>query len=95
MKIGIANFDSVRIESWQKSGWELLYKTRKLNGLETISVETEMLRWIRKDLKLPVHLGSAEIGILRGWSETFADGEVADFEVIEMIKTLEPCQGKG
>jgi hypothetical protein len=95
MKIGIANFDSVRIESWQKSGWELLYKTRKRNGLETISVETEMLRWIRKDLKLPVHLGSAEIGILRGWSETFADGEVADFEVIEMIKTLEPCQGKG
>lgn len=89
MKVGIANFDSVRIESWQKNGWELLYKTRKLDGLATIRLETEMLRWIRKDLNLPIHLGVAEIRILRGWSETFADGEVGDFEVIEMIKSLE------
>ena len=89
LKVGIANFDSVRIESWQKNGWELLYKTRKLDGLATIRLETEMLRWIRKDLNLPIHLGVAEIGILRGWSETFADGEVGDFEVIEMIKSLE------
>ena len=89
LKVGIANFDSMRIESWQKNGWELLYKTRKLDGLATIRLETEMLRWIRKDLILPIHLGVAEIGKLRGWSETFADGEIGDFEVIEMIKSLE------
>jgi hypothetical protein len=51
-------------------------------------LETRVLRWIRKDLQLPVFLSKSEIGKLAGWSETFS-GEDHEHEfIIEGIKAI-------
>ena len=86
MKVGIANVKSPRIDSWITSGWELLFKTEQLDGFIALQLETELLRWIRKDLELPIHLGVQDIGKLRGWSETFAVNEIDDQILMQKIQ---------
>ena len=58
IKIGVSNLDSKpnRLKQHQKFGWTV-YKTKNYRSGEVAElVETKVLRWLRKDLKLGRHL---------------------------------------
>lgn len=87
-KVGIANSHSDRLASWTKNGWLVLHVIEDSSGNYILDLETRVLRWIRKDLQLPVFLSKSEIGKLAGWSETFS-GEHHEHEfIIEGIKAI-------
>lgn len=86
-KVGIANQTSDRLAAWQKRGWKVLWKYETTEGQTVLNLETKILRWIRKDLGLPPHLGDKEIGSIGGWSETFSYEGVSNFEVIQKIES--------
>jgi len=87
-KVGIANTKSDRLENWKKNGWHVLLTHESENGLQILNLETEMLRWLRKELKLPQHLGPAEMGRFGGGSETFSMEGVSKERVIEKIQEI-------
>ena len=72
IKVGITNTDSKpdRLKHFQKYGWEIHQKYNFKIGNDAFKIETEILRWIRKDLKLPVHLSTEEMPKTGGHSET-------------------------
>lgn len=73
-KIGITNPDrnSNRLTAWQKAGWTVVSTYESDNGLLILNLETNLLRWIRKDLGFPPFLTEGEMKPLGGWSETFS-----------------------
>jgi hypothetical protein len=91
-KVGIANTKSDRIETWKKNGWRILLTHESDNGLLILNLETEVLRWLRRDLKLPQHLGQAEMGRFGGGTETFSMEGVSEGTVIEKIQELVDSQ---
>jgi hypothetical protein len=87
-KIGIANQSSDRLEKWRKRGWKVVWKHESKDGKAVLDLETKVLRWIRKDLGLPPHLGDQELGSIGGWSETFSSDGVTNQVLISKIETL-------
>ncbi len=86
-KVGIANQTSNRLSLWQKRGWTVLWKYETPDGQIALNLETKVLRWIRKDLGLPPHLGDQELGSIGGWSETFSSEGVSNVVVIQKIES--------
>lgn len=93
LKVGIGNPDSKpeRISQHIKEDWILLKKYNFSIGRKAFLLETEIIRWIRKDLKLPSHL-TKELMKQGGWSET-VDAEELDLptlykKVDQVIKGL-------
>ena len=74
MKVGITNgtSSSDRLDSFQKAGWEVVSVWRHPEGWRVSELESQVLTWIRSQLKLPVYLSSQEMGSLGGWTETFS-----------------------
>lgn len=85
-KVGVANQKSTRLESWISLGWEVIYRFDSDDGGLVLSLETNILRWIRKDLGYPPHLSKSEIGKLAGWSETFSDDGISNYELILRVQ---------
>jgi hypothetical protein len=85
-KVGVANQKSTRLESWISLGWELIFRFDSEDGGLVLSLETNILRWIRKDLGYPPHLSQSEIGKLGGWSETFSDDGISNYELTLRIQ---------
>ena len=93
-KVGIANAKSQRLDAWVKNGWRVIHTQESEDGLSILNLETQVLRWLRKELKLPQHLGAEEMGRFGGGSETFSiDGVSAD-AVIDKINQLVAKQTK-
>jgi hypothetical protein len=86
-KVGIANQKSSRLDAWISLGWEVIFKFDSDHGSLILELETRVLRWLRKDLGYPPHLSPSEIGKLRGWSETFSDDGVSNYQVIHKIES--------
>jgi hypothetical protein len=77
-----------------KNGWRVIHTQESEDGLSILNLETQVLRWLRKELKLPQHLGAEEMGRFGGGSETFSiDGVSAD-AVIDKINQLVAKQTK-
>lgn len=85
-KVGIANKSSKRLAKWTSKGWTVLYTAESEIGTSVLDLETQTLRWIRKDLFLPPFLGDEELGAIGGWSETFSIEGVTNSEVISRIE---------
>ncbi len=73
-KIGITNPDrnTNRLLAWQKAGWAIVSTYESDNGLLILNLETNLLRWIRRDLGFAPFLSEAETKTIGGWSETFS-----------------------
>lgn len=71
VKIGIGNSNNKtdRIKTHKRYGWELIKRYDFAQGAQAMKVETLLLQWLRKDLKLPPHL-SKDLMKQFGWSET-------------------------
>lgn len=89
-KVGITNLDNrhSRLEGFAKEGWELIQRWDDPNGMIVLETETQILRWLRKDLGLSPFLSAKEVGKLGGWSETFATDGVSSQVVIEKIRAV-------
>jgi hypothetical protein len=88
-KIGITNVDirTDRLNAWNQRGWRTV-KTYRGDGFTILTLETLVLRWVRKDLGLPPYLGQSEVGGIGGWSETFSGEGPSNFEIIIKIDEL-------
>ncbi len=84
-KIGIANSNSNRLSKFESCGWKVKQVWESSIGSIPLAVETEVLRWIRRELKLPPYLGEAEMEGMGGWSETFSSSGLSDTDLIAKI----------
>jgi hypothetical protein len=78
VKIGVGNHDSKpeRITEHKNYGWVLLKKYDLPTGGHAAHVEKFVFRWIRKELKLPVHLAAEQMP-QGGFSETVDADEIS------------------
>jgi hypothetical protein len=86
-KIGIMNQGSTRLSDFKELGWELIVEKFHDHGIVIRDVETNLLRWIRKDLGLPQYLTKEDMGTHRGETETFSIEGVRKSQVIAKIET--------
>lgn len=88
-KIGITNpkrpYD--RIAAYG-SEWSTIRTYSYPDGQVIRDLETQIFRWIRKELKLPQYLDKEEMGNGGGQTETFTSEVVSDQEVIQKIETI-------
>lgn len=87
-KVGIANKKSARLDGWKKNGWKVIFTYESNSGLEILNLETQVLRWLRKDLEIPQHLGPEEMGHFGGGSETFSMEAVTIDQVTSKIEQI-------
>jgi hypothetical protein len=70
------------------SDWEVLGTWYSKDGEQIRKLETQMLRWIRKDNGLPVYLGKIDMGKNGGHSETFGLEGPSDLDVFEQVESV-------
>lgn len=89
-KVGITNKDrrNDRLQDFANDGWVILKTVESADGDFIQSLETKVLRWIRKDCGLPQWLGKEDMGRTGGYSETFSIDTVSNIEVIKKIEEL-------
>lgn len=87
-KVGIANLGSERLQDFKRLGWSAIQVWNLEDGYLIQELETQMLRWIRRDLGLPVFLDKKAMGKPAGWSETFPDDSPSNLEIINKIEHL-------
>jgi hypothetical protein len=86
-KIGITNVGTSRLRDFVRLGWIIIFMVERFEGQHVAAVERKVLRWIRRDLRLPEHLGRVDMGRVGGWTETFSAEGPSDFEVISRIES--------
>ncbi|MDH6240210.1 zinc-ribbon domain-containing protein, partial [Aurantimicrobium minutum] len=86
-KIGITNHTRKydRLSAYGQD-WATVWTYESEDGQVIRDLETTLLRWLRKELQLPVYLGKEEMGRAGGQSETFTMDGPNDNEVIMKIE---------
>lgn len=89
-KVGITNGnrEHSRLKLFQQAGWDIVFIQQSTDGRQILELETRMLRWIRKDLKLPAYLTIAEMRRTGGFSETFEGDAISNLELVNRAKEL-------
>jgi Probable Zinc-ribbon domain len=93
LKVGITNFGNNRLDIWSRLGWQTLH-TDKAGGREILNIETQILRWLRKDLGLPQYLDQAAMMGHNGATETFELSAIHLSQLIEKIKKIKISYAK-
>jgi hypothetical protein len=88
-KIGVTNFEArnVRLSAFKRAGWKELLIITDSSGEKILELEKSMLKWIRNDLSMPIHLTSKEVGRKGGWTETFSNKGISNIEIIDRVVT--------
>ena len=88
-KIGIGNIGTVndRLKSHIKAGWTVIVRNDFELGKKALSIEKQMLKWIRNEHHIPVHLSNEQFKH-GGASETFSDESITALEIQNKIKEL-------
>jgi hypothetical protein len=89
-KVGITNTQARtdRLLGFEKLGWTVVKTYESNPGLLVQTVEQVFFQWLRKDLGLPAYLGSEEMGVMGGWSETFSLDGLSNDAVIAQIEAI-------
>lgn len=87
-KIGIANDHAGRIADWTKKGWIVIYTISDNEGTWIQKLETQVLNFLRKDLKLKQELSQKDLGNMGGASETFSPDGISNDALIQKIILL-------
>lgn len=87
-KVGITNqgLKTDRVANFKADGWNVINLWTLDKGHSIRTLETYMLRWIRKDLGLPQYLGAKEMKRTGGASETFSGEGPTNEEIILRIE---------
>jgi hypothetical protein len=86
-KIGISNFETKRLETYDSS-WSVIATWQSDSGLLIRSIETQILRVIRLEFGLPIFLSQSEMARAGGASETFSIEGVTNDEIIRRISEI-------
>jgi len=88
-KIGIGNIGSVndRLKSHINDGWTVILRHDFELGKTAITIEKAILKWVRNDLKIPIHLVNSQFKH-GGASETFSDDSVSQLTIEKKIKIM-------
>jgi hypothetical protein len=88
-KIGIGNVGSVndRLKSHINAGWTVISRHDFELGKTAITIEKAILKWIRNDLKIPIHLVNSQFKH-GGASETFSDESVSQLTIQNKINEM-------
>lgn len=84
-KVGITDKLSTRVRDFQAHGWTVIKIIENDNGYLIKKLEKSMLRWIRKDLQLPIYLTKEETPRTGGWTETFGIESIKQDLVVHQI----------
>ena len=89
-KVGITNQEAkqIRLKRHGNFGWRLVWDLKDDSGHKVRELERATLKWIRKELGLPQHLGKREMSETGGWTETFSMGDLSEIAVIKKVKKL-------
>jgi hypothetical protein len=89
IKIGVTNTTSneQRLVIHKKFGWETQYLFNFNIGEKAEKIEFALLKWLRKDLNLPIHL-SADLMPQHGHTETVSADSITVFEIQKKIEEL-------
>lgn len=87
-KIGITNVSSskVRLALWKRQGFDLRFKTQHESGQLILSLEQNIIEWLRYDQKLPQFLDKEEMP-KGGATETFSPDEPPERALIKKIES--------
>lgn len=86
-KVGISNHETKRLNEYQM-GWVLLSSWNDESGLKIRRLETLVLKFIRKELGLPIHLSDQDMGHAGGSSETFSNEGISSRELVKEIERI-------
>ena len=89
IKIGITNENRIvdRLKIHTRQGWELQNKYFFEKGDDAQHIELKVLKWLRKDLKLPIHLTS-DMMPQNGHTETVSADSITVLEIQKKVETL-------
>lgn len=86
LKVGITNVGTTRLAMFQTRGWIVVNLELFQRGADAAVVERAIKNWWRTELRLPVWLGTEDMGQTGGWTETINGDELTHFECIERIR---------
>lgn len=86
-KVGITNeaTRNSRLEILSKFGFSPIKTWEDENGHIIRNLETQTLRYIRRDLGLPPYLTKEDVGPAGGWKETFSRAAISQQELIDWV----------
>jgi hypothetical protein len=89
-KIGIANISKTKLADryyhHRKQGWELVARWDFELGVEAQRIEKEILRVLRKDLKIPPYLTKQDMPF-GGWTETLSSDSISVTKLRRLIES--------
>ena len=93
IKVGITNMEAKpdRLKEFKHFGWTLYRKFDFDTGFEAVKIETAILNWLRKDLKLPIFLSKDEMPRTGGETETVSMDSITCTEI--RIKVEQSIKG--
>lgn len=90
IKIGITNTKTIidRLDQFKRYGWEIHKKYPFKKGIYASLIEDQVIKWLKKDLKLHNHLSIKDMPITGGHSETFNADTISILEIQNKIEEL-------
>lgn len=90
IKIGITNTTTIikRLDQFKRHGWQIHKKYSFKKGIDASSIEEEVLKWLKNDLKLRNHLSAKDMPITGGHTETFNADSISVVEIQRRVELL-------
>lgn len=90
IKVGITNINHLnrRLNVFRLRGWKIQKKYDFSVGIDASEIEAKVFKWIRKDLKLPVHLTAKLMPKTGGHTETVNADSITVIEIQNKIEEL-------
>ena len=89
-KVGMGNHKKLndRLKKFVKYGWKVHKVWETNTGAIAIDIETEVLRILRKDLKLPIYLSKSDMPKTEGHTETVDADEITLLQLEKIINKV-------
>jgi len=90
IKIGITNTSTIinRLDQFKRHGWQIHKKYSFKKGIHASTIEANVIRWLKKELKLRNHLSAKDMPITGGHTETFDADSISVVEIQRRIELL-------
>jgi hypothetical protein len=89
-KVGMGNHKKTndRLGKFIKTGWETYRVWQTATGAEAIDIETQVLKILRKDLKLPIYLSKSDMPKTEGHTETVGADSITLLKLEKIINKV-------
>jgi hypothetical protein len=89
-KVGMGNYKKTndRLQRFVKDGWSTHKVWNTETGADAIDIETEVLKILRKELKLPIHLTKSHMPKTEGHTETVNADSISLIKMEKIINQV-------